>query len=48
YTALITLVISGGIFLYVRTTKPEVNWGSSVEAHTYRRALDATLKLEGV
>jgi solute carrier family 12 (sodium/potassium/chloride transporter), member 2 len=23
----------------------EINWGSSVQAHTYRRALDATLKL---
>ncbi|CAF2861873.1 unnamed protein product [Rotaria sp. Silwood2] len=48
YTALITLVITYGIFLYVRTTKPEVNWGSSVQAHTYRRALDATLKLGSV
>ncbi len=53
-------MISSGIFLYVRTTKPgegeefseglifillEINWGSSVQAHTYRRALDATLKL---
>lgn len=26
----------------------EINWGSSVQAHTYRRALDATLKLEAV
>lgn len=25
-----------------------MNWGSSIQAHTYRRALDATLKLEGV
>ncbi|CAF4749353.1 unnamed protein product [Rotaria sp. Silwood1] len=48
YTALITLVIACGIFLYVRTTKPEVNWGSSVQAHTYRRALDATFKLGSV
>ncbi|CAF3821224.1 unnamed protein product [Adineta steineri] len=45
WAALITLVASSGIFLYVRTTKPEINWGSSVQAHTYRRALDATLKL---
>ncbi len=61
---MITLVISSGIFLYVRTTKPgenliinyflkdfyllEINWGSSVQAHTYRRALDATLKLGSV
>ncbi len=58
---MITLVVSTGIFLYVRTTKPgeeyslllmiygknviEINWGSSVQAHTYRRALEATLKL---
>lgn len=26
----------------------DVNWGSSVQAHTYRRALDATLKLGNV
>jgi hypothetical protein len=26
----------------------EINWGSSVQAHTYRRALDATLKLGSV
>jgi hypothetical protein len=63
---LITLVISSGIYLYVRTTKPgenrivqifffwkdfyfvEINWGSSVQAHTYRRALDTTLKLGNV
>lgn len=26
----------------------EINWGSSVQAHTYRRALDATFKLGNV
>ncbi|CAF0721500.1 unnamed protein product [Didymodactylos carnosus] len=43
--ALITFVVTSGIYLYVRTMKPEINWGSSVQAHTYRRALNATLKL---
>ncbi|CAF1426398.1 unnamed protein product [Rotaria magnacalcarata] len=48
WAALTTFVVSSGIFLYVRTTKPEINWGSSVQAHTYRRALDATHKLDTI
>ncbi|CAF1206413.1 unnamed protein product [Rotaria sordida] len=46
WAALTTFVISSGLFVYVRTTKPEINWGSSVQAQTYRRALDATHKLD--
>ncbi|CAF2513326.1 unnamed protein product [Rotaria sp. Silwood2] len=46
WAALTTFVVSSGLFLYVRTTKPEINWGSSVQAQTYRRALDATHKLD--
>ncbi|CAF0850672.1 unnamed protein product [Adineta steineri] len=48
WAALITFLVNIGIFLYVRTTKPEINWGTSVQAHTYRRALDATHKLDTI
>ncbi|UJR08646.1 hypothetical protein I4U23_012905 [Adineta vaga] len=48
WAALITFLVNIGIYLYVRTTKPEINWGSSVQAHTYRRALDATHKLDTI
>jgi hypothetical protein len=33
---------------YFKRNFVEINWGSSVQAHTYRRALDATLKLGNV
>ncbi|CAF0819995.1 unnamed protein product [Adineta ricciae] len=48
WAALITFLVMIGIYLYVRTTKPEINWGSTAHAHTYRRALDATHKLDAI
>ncbi|XP_041373186.1 LOW QUALITY PROTEIN: solute carrier family 12 member 2-like [Gigantopelta aegis] len=48
WTALITLGIVSALFVYVHYTKPDVNWGSSTQAHVYRNALQATLKLISV
>ncbi|XP_060592142.1 solute carrier family 12 member 2-like isoform X2 [Ruditapes philippinarum] len=45
WTALITFGVIGAIFVYVHYRKPDVNWGSSTQAHVYRGALTATLKL---
>lgn len=45
WTALITFAVIGAIFVYVHYRKPDVNWGSSTQAHVYRSALTATLKL---
>ncbi|XP_022331098.2 solute carrier family 12 member 2-like isoform X2 [Crassostrea virginica] len=48
WTALITFVIVCAIFVYVHYSKPDVNWGSSTQAHVYKSALNTTLKLVSV
>ncbi|KAK3097932.1 hypothetical protein FSP39_014651 [Pinctada imbricata] len=48
WTALITFAVVSGLFTYVHYTKPDVNWGSSTQAHVYRSALQASLKLVSV
>ncbi|KAL5005442.1 hypothetical protein ScPMuIL_018898 [Solemya velum] len=48
WTALITFAVVAALFIYVHYTKPDINWGSSIQAHFYRNALQATLKLVSV
>ncbi|XP_067665686.1 solute carrier family 12 member 2-like isoform X1 [Haliotis asinina] len=48
WTALITFGVISALFIYVHHTKPEVNWGSSTQAHVYRNALQSSLKLVSV
>ncbi|CAF2862459.1 unnamed protein product [Rotaria sp. Silwood2] len=48
WAALITFVVNSRIFLYVRRTKLEINWGSSVQARAYRRVQYATHKLDNI
>ncbi|PVD19309.1 hypothetical protein C0Q70_19796 [Pomacea canaliculata] len=45
WTALITFSVISALFVYVHYSKPNVNWGSSTQAHVYRNALQFTLKL---
>lgn len=47
-TALITFVIVCFIYAYIHYRKPDVNWGSSTQAHVYRSALQHSLKLVSV
>ncbi|CAI4226740.1 unnamed protein product [Auanema sp. JU1783] len=44
-TALITFLCFAAIFLYLLHRKPEVNWGSSTQAHSYKTALAGMIKL---
>ncbi|CAG5135115.1 unnamed protein product, partial [Candidula unifasciata] len=44
-TALVTFGCVGSLFMYVRHWKPDVNWGSSTQAHVYRSVLHSALKL---
>ncbi|RUS77830.1 hypothetical protein EGW08_014404 [Elysia chlorotica] len=44
-TALITFGCVGSLFLYIHHRKPDVNWGSSTQAHVYRNVLQSALKL---
>ncbi|KAJ4451627.1 hypothetical protein ANN_03096, partial [Periplaneta americana] len=46
--ALITFVVVITLYLYVSYRKPEVNWGSSAQAHSYSSALKAMLELNRV
>ncbi|PNF22995.1 hypothetical protein B7P43_G10392 [Cryptotermes secundus] len=46
--ALITFVVVITLYLYVSYRKPEVNWGSSTQAHSYSSALKAMLELNRV
>ncbi|XP_064608218.1 solute carrier family 12 member 2-like [Liolophura sinensis] len=48
WTALITFAVVMALYVYVHYTKPDVNWGSSTQAHVYRNALQSTLKLMSV
>ncbi|KAK7115879.1 solute carrier family 12 member 3-like [Littorina saxatilis] len=43
--ALGCVLIIGTAFMYVKHVKPDVNWGSSGQAHVYRKALKFSLKL---
>ncbi|KHJ90358.1 amino acid permease [Oesophagostomum dentatum] len=44
-TALITFFCFAGLFLYILHRKPDVNWGSSTQAHSYKNALSGMIKL---
>uniref|UniRef100_A0A0R3RCB9 AA_permease domain-containing protein n=1 Tax=Brugia timori TaxID=42155 RepID=A0A0R3RCB9_9BILA len=44
-TALLTFFFFAMLFLYILYRKPDVNWGSSTQAHTYKNALQAMQKL---
>ncbi|GMT10099.1 hypothetical protein PFISCL1PPCAC_1396, partial [Pristionchus fissidentatus] len=44
-TALLTFVFFAMIFIYLLYKKPDVNWGSSTQAHSYKNALASMVKL---
>nr|CAD2178707.1 unnamed protein product [Meloidogyne enterolobii] len=46
WTALLTFFFFVAIYIYVAHRKPDVNWGSSAQAHSYRNALQYVSKLE--
>uniref|UniRef100_A0A914IDA3 Uncharacterized protein n=1 Tax=Globodera rostochiensis TaxID=31243 RepID=A0A914IDA3_GLORO len=46
WTALLTFFFFVTIYMYVAHRKPDVNWGSSGQAHSYRNALQYVSKLE--
>eukprot|EP00067_Danio_rerio_P008656 NP_001154850.1 solute carrier family 12, member 10.1 [Danio rerio] len=48
WAALISLALIIFLFGYVAYKKPEVNWGSSVQASTYNMALSYSVSLAGV
>jgi len=45
WAALVSFLAVAGFYLYVKQRKPEINWGSSTQAHIYRRSLEYSLKL---
>ncbi|KHN81101.1 Solute carrier family 12 member 2 [Toxocara canis] len=47
-TALITFGIFILLFIYIRTKKSDINWGSSTQANSYRNALMGLLKLSQI
>ncbi|CAD5113608.1 DgyrCDS2766 [Dimorphilus gyrociliatus] len=48
WTALITFFLNISLYAYVHYKKPDINWGSSTQAHVYKNALNSTLKLVSV
>lgn len=44
-SALITFVLIGSLYIWVLYRKPDVNWGSSTQAQTYRSAIQSAYKL---
>ncbi|XP_055901936.1 bumetanide-sensitive sodium-(potassium)-chloride cotransporter isoform X2 [Eupeodes corollae] len=47
-SSLITLIIIFALYLIVVYRKPDVNWGDSTQAQTYKTALSATQKLNTI
>ncbi|CAI2352393.1 unnamed protein product [Caenorhabditis sp. 36 PRJEB53466] len=45
FSALITFFCFAAIFMYLLHRKPDVNWGSSTQAHSYKNALSSMIKL---
>ncbi len=45
WAALATFIAIAALHVYVKESKPTVNWGSSTQAHIYRRSLEYSLKL---
>ncbi|KYM89879.1 Bumetanide-sensitive sodium-(potassium)-chloride cotransporter [Atta colombica] len=48
WTALITLCVVLALYLVVSYRKPDVNWGSTTQAQTYKNALTAVQQLDRV
>uniref|UniRef100_T1JEV4 Bumetanide-sensitive sodium-(Potassium)-chloride cotransporter n=1 Tax=Strigamia maritima TaxID=126957 RepID=T1JEV4_STRMM len=48
WTALLTFGICFALYMYISHAKPDVNWGSSTQAQTYRSALQSVIKLNQV
>ncbi|RNA00110.1 solute carrier family 12 member 2 [Brachionus plicatilis] len=48
WAALISFIIIAGLHLYVKQSKPNINWGSSTQAHIFRRSLEYSLKLMSI
>ncbi|CAF0929755.1 unnamed protein product [Brachionus calyciflorus] len=48
WAALISFIIIGGLHIYVKQSKPSINWGSSTQAHIFRRSLEYSLKLMNI
>ncbi|KAK7794045.1 hypothetical protein R5R35_012989 [Gryllus longicercus] len=48
WTALITLAVVMALYLIVAYRKPDVNWGSSTQAQTYKNALISVQQLNNV
>uniref|UniRef100_A0A915KTG1 Solute carrier family 12 member 2 n=1 Tax=Romanomermis culicivorax TaxID=13658 RepID=A0A915KTG1_ROMCU len=44
-TALLSLAIVTALYVYILYRKPEVNWGSSSQAYSYKNALQSALRL---
>lgn len=47
-TALITVIVSVSLYLFVSYRKPDVNWGSSTQAQSYNSALKSVQDLNSV
>lgn len=45
FSALITFIIVFGLYIWVQHRAPDVNWGSSQQAQTYRSAVNTVYKL---
>ena len=44
--ALVSFLICSVLYSYIKHRKPNINWGSSGQAHIYRRSLEYSLKLQ--
>ncbi|PVD19572.1 hypothetical protein C0Q70_20062 [Pomacea canaliculata] len=48
WAALATVIMVSGLYVFLVRRKPDVNWGSSAQAHAYNDALKSTLSLMNV
>lgn len=45
WAALVSFLVCSVLYSYIKHRKPKINWGSSGQAHIYRRSLEYSLKL---
>eukprot|EP00795_Rhopilema_esculentum_P014716 gene14716-5814_t len=48
WASLVTIVMVMSLYKYVAYKKPEINWGSSGQAHTYRKAVQLAFTLNSI
>ncbi len=45
WAALVSFLVCSSLYMYIKHRKPNINWGSSTQAHIFRKSLEYSMKL---